>query len=175
MKLAELNEYLQTFAAMGAIVALLAVGYEIRQSNRIATQQTLSNNWSNWLEHAGNSVDSGIAQTIAKSMTAPDELSLEEKIDLDFYLSAWMYAHHHDYLSLLYDSETELSEFILQDIAGEAPSILGSSFARAWFFKNTFWMAEDIVRTVEVAIADYPVGSGLAYYLSIDALAETLR
>ena len=47
MKLSNFNEYLQTTAAIGAIIALLAVGYEIRQSNRIAlSEQELS-----WVGH----------------------------------------------------------------------------------------------------------------------------
>ena len=45
MKLSEFNEYIQTIAALGAIIALFAVGFEIRQSNRMATQQALSDNW----------------------------------------------------------------------------------------------------------------------------------
>jgi hypothetical protein len=175
MKLSDLNEYLQTIAAIGAIIALAAVGYEIRQSNRIATQQQLSNNWSTWVEHAGNSLDSGIAETLAKSMAVPGELSLEEKIDLDFYLSSYFYLNHQNYISLLYDSNSNLAELVLQDMAGDAPLILGSAFARAWFLKNVYWMAPEIVSRVEKALEDHPLGSDLHHYDSIDALAETLR
>ncbi len=175
MKISELNEYLQTLAAFGAIIALITVGYEIRQSNRIATQQALSANWSNWLDHANSSIDSKISSVIAKSLTAEDEMSIEEKVDLDFYLSSWFYLHHHDFISLQYDNEAELTRYILQDIAGEAPTVLSSRFSRAWFSKNKYWMDPEIANAVEEAIASSPVGSGLEYYRDIDALAKKIE
>ncbi len=175
MKISELNEYLQTLAAFGAIIALITVGYEIRQSNRIATQQALSANWSNWLDHANSSIESKVSDVIVKSMTAEDEMSLEDKVDLDFYLSSWFYLHHHDYISLQYDNEVELTKYILQDIAGDAPTVLSSRFSRAWFSKNKYWMDPEIVNAVEEAIAKSPVGSGLKYYRDIDTQAETIE
>ncbi len=44
MKLSDLNEYIQTLAALAAIIALVGVAYEIRNSNRLAIQQATSAN-----------------------------------------------------------------------------------------------------------------------------------
>ncbi len=175
MKLTDLNEYIQTAAAVGAIFALIAVGYEIRESNRIATQQAISSNWSNWIEYAGNTVDAGISTTVAKSMTRPDELTLDEKIDLDSYLQKFIFAYHHDYIVLLYDKDTELPSLILQELAGDVPKMFGSRFSRAWFAENKIWMESNIASVIEQGIKRTTIGSDLDYYDRIDTLAANLE
>ena len=44
MKFSAINEYLQTFATLGAIVGLLTVAYEIQQSNRVAVSENAAGN-----------------------------------------------------------------------------------------------------------------------------------
>ena len=50
MKLSDINEYIQTLAALGAIVALIAVAYEIRQSRDIAIADMFQQRSAMWLE-----------------------------------------------------------------------------------------------------------------------------
>ena len=83
MKISEANEYLQTLAAIGAIVALFAVGYEIRQSNMIALRETLSTNWTNAQTFEQTNMESGIAKARAKAMVDANKLTLEDMINLD--------------------------------------------------------------------------------------------
>jgi hypothetical protein len=180
MKLSDLNEYVQTVAALGAIVALLTVGFEIRESNRIATQSAISTNWSNWIEYSANELETGISNTLAKSMTTPEELTLNEKIDMDAYLSKFIYAYHHDYLVSLYETgevhETgeELSIIILQELAGDVPKMFGSRFSRAWFEENKSWMEPSIAAVIEQTIEHTPIGSDLDYYNRIDTMAAAI-
>ncbi len=56
MKLSQFNDYLQTLATLGAVLGLLLVGYEVRQSNRIASSDLSSAIWSNWIESSTLSI-----------------------------------------------------------------------------------------------------------------------
>jgi hypothetical protein len=180
MKLSNLNDYLQTLATMGAIVGLLLVGYEVRQSNNIAVSQNTSANWTNWLDTANSRIESGLARTIAKSMTRPDELTLEEKVVLGFYFESWIYQYQHDIHSqyFLHDGggDFELSlELTAQEIMGETPKVFGSRFSRAWLEKNREWIHPEFMEVVDAALENAPIGSDLAYWKSIDELAATME
>ena len=175
MKLSDFNEYLQTVAALGAIVALLVVGYEIRESNRIATQQALSSNWSNWIEQSMGDIESGVSRTLAKSRLRPGELTLAEKIDLDFYLTGYLYAWHHDYYVLLWDTEVALSEDILTDLEEDAPLYFDTAFSRAWLQENKSWIDPQLFKAIERGLSGVALGSAVEYYRRIDALAATME
>jgi hypothetical protein len=177
MKLSDLNQYIQTAAAFGALVALLAVGYEIRQSNRIALQEATSANWTNWINFMGYKMETGISETIAKSMQSPEDLTLKEKIDLDSFLQQFVYVYHHDYTVLWWAPDDDFAnvESILQDLAAEVPSIFGSRYSRAWFEENRNWMNPEIADVIEREIAKLSIGSDLDYYDKIDALAATME
>jgi hypothetical protein len=177
MKISDLNEYIQTLAALGAIIALVGVGYEIRQSNRLALQEATSANWTNWIDFMGYKLESGVSETIAKSMINPEALTLRDKIDLDSFLQQWLYVYHHDFTTLVSSPDHEFAnvESILQDLAEEVPSIFGSRYSRAWFQENRPWMISEIADVIEVEIDKHPIGSDLDYYERIDALAATME
>ncbi len=174
MKLSELNEYIQTIAALGAIIALVAVGLEIQQSNRIATQQAISSNWTNWIQTSVGLIEAGVSATRAKSMSNPKDLTLEEKIDLDEYLKAWVYLSEHDYNVLSLDDRSDLIVGVMEEIEEEARNIFGSRFSRAWLQLNRNWMSEEVFDAIQRGLKDVPLGSDLEYYREIDALAATL-
>jgi hypothetical protein len=180
MKLSNLNDYLQTLATMGAIVGLLMVGYEVRQSNYIATSQAASANWTNWVNTKNSQIDSNIARTIAKSMTRPDELSLEEKIELGFYFESWIYLYSHDAVSMFTltnggEGFEMTLEQMIQDIKNEVPMMFGSRFSRAWLQKNSYQIPPEIMEVIDAALEGLPIGSGLAHWQSIDDLAATME
>ncbi|MEH6586172.1 MAG: hypothetical protein V7720_06420 [Halioglobus sp.] len=174
MKLSELNDYIQTIAALGAIIALVAVGFQIQQSNRIATQEAVSNNWSNWIQTSVGLIESGISATRAKSMSNPDDLTLEEKIDLDEYLTVRISLYEHDYNVLSLDDRSRRAVWILEELEEQATVIFGSRFDRAWLEKNSFWMDTEVFDAIQRGLEDAPLGSDLEYYREIDALAATL-
>jgi hypothetical protein len=174
MKLSELNEYIQTIAALGAIIALVAVGLEIRQSNRIATQQALSDNWSIWIEGTIGLIEAGVSTTLAKSMSNPDDLTLEEKIELNQYLEVWVNSYHHNYYVMYFDDRSERAVWILEEIEAAAGSVFGSRFTRAWLQKNRYYLDAEIFDAIQRGLKDLPFGSDLEYYREIDALAEAI-
>ena len=174
MKLSDINHFVQTAAALGALVALLALGYEIRQSNRIALHEATSANWTNWINFMGYKMESRISLTIAKSMKNPVELTLTEKIDLDAYLQQFTYVYHHDYGVLGWGDE-ELAESILVDLQSEVGAAFGNAFSRAWFQENRSWMFPEIADVIEREIKKHPIGSDMDYYERIDSLAANIE
>ena len=179
MKFLAINEYLQTLATLGAIVGLIAVAYEIQQSNRVAISENTAENWSQWISTSTALMESDIAVTRAKAMTTPEELTLAEKIDLDLYLQNWvyLYSHNTDSLYLLGVDTEASSDFtdLFEEISAEAPAIFGSSWSRAWLAENKGWIWPEIFEAIERGLEGVPVGSDLEYYNRIDALAATIE
>jgi hypothetical protein len=107
-------------------------------------------------------------------MTNLDDLTLEEKIDLDLRLQVYVCAFHHDCTVLYWDNSAELAEAVLGGLVGDVPIMFGSRFSRAWLQENKYWMNTDIVAAIERGLKDVPIGSDLEYYRKIDELAATL-
>lgn len=176
MKFSAINEYLQTFATLGAIVGLLTVAYEIQQSNRVAVSENAAGNWSQWISTSTALMESNIAVTLAKAMTSPEELTLAEKIDLDLYLQNWVYLYSHNMdSSLVLGLKFEFAPNFQEEISKGAPSVFGSSWSRAWLVENKYWIDPRIFEAIERGLEGAPVGSELDYYNRIDALAATIE
>ena len=177
MKFLAINEYLQTLATLGAIVGLLAVAYEIQQSNRVALSESAADNWSQWVSTSAALLESDIAEIRAKAMTSPEELTLAEKIDLDLYLENWINLYSHNIGSALFlglASEAAVIE-LTEEISNIAPAIFGSSWSRACLVENKDWIYPNIFEAIERGLEGVPIGSDLDYYNRIDALAATLE
>ena len=174
MKLAQMNDYLQTLATLGALVGLIVVGYEIRQSNVLANQQMASASWTNWTASVWSHIDSDISATIAKSITQPEELTLREKIDLDQYFTAFVYAYAHDTNTFWY-TDREFLNSLLEELTGEAPRVLGGAYGRAWLEENRGWMDDDLYQAIRQGLDGATVGSDQAYYDRIDRRVAEYR
>ena len=175
VKLSDINEYLQTLATLGALVGLLVVGYEVRQSNAIAVADSTSAAWTNWTSTSLSLMESGFSETRAKSMTNPEGLTLPEKIDLDFFLQSWVYSYMLDLEAMYVLGEDEFIPYLYQEAAQEAPRIFGSKFSRGWLQENKYWIAPDLVKAIEESLNDAPIGSDLEYYARIDALGAAIK
>ena len=177
MKFLAINEYLQTLATLGAIVGLLAVAYEIQQSNRVAQSENIADVWGQWISTSTALIESEIAETRAKAMTSPEKLTLAEKIDLDLYLQNWVYLYQHNLGSALFlgiDSESEVA-FLEEEISKEAPRTFGSSWSRAWLVENKYWIYPNVFEAIKRGLEGAPAGSDLDYYNRIDALAANIE
>lgn len=175
MKLSDLNEYIQTVAAFGAILALVAVGYEIRQSNRIAEQQNVSSIYTNLLNFHSSEIEAGISNAVAKATYEPENLTPAEKIDLDSWLTAWIAMAEHDYITqTIGDSPQWVVDGVLGDLAEDSKYYFGNKYSRAWFEENTYWMSDAIIDTVREAIVGYPLGSDADYRQRIDMRMEAM-
>ncbi len=107
-------------------------------------------------------------------MTHPDELTLEERIDLDEYLSVRISLYEHGYNVLMLDDSSCRSMWILEELETAAPVFFGNRFSRAWFEYNQSWMDQEIIDAIRHGLKDVPLGSGLEYFREMDELAATL-
>jgi hypothetical protein len=176
MKLSDLNEYVQTAAAFGAILALVAVGYEIRQSNRIAEQQNISSIYTNLVTFHIAEVETGISSAVAKATYEPENLTPAEKIDLDSWLTAWIALAEHDYITQTVGNSPQwVVDSVLLSLAEDSKYYFGNKYARAWFEENTYWMSEAITKTVREALVNQPLGSDAEYRKRIDRRMEVMN
>jgi hypothetical protein len=175
MKLSELNEYIQTMAGLGALVALMAVGYEIREGNRIASQQAASVSWIQWIESTSSDLESGISGILAKAALSPDELTLEEKMDLDLLLQRRIYVYSHDYFVQVWEADPDAVEETLNEVEADAAVVFGSRFSRAWIRLNVDWITPELFEAIERGLESAPITSGLDYFQSIDEIAAALE
>jgi len=148
MKLSQANEYLQTIATIGAIVGLLIVGYEIRQSNEFATQQTKSQYWTNWMELASNTLSSDIHTVLAKTLQEPESLTLFEQMKVDDYYWSHLSAWSHGVLTYDYTS-SEMEKKILSALELAAPATFLGSYGRTWFEVNKGQLEQPIAEAIE--------------------------
>ncbi len=130
----------------------------------------------NWIESSTALIDSGATTAIAKSMEAPEELTLEDKVNLDLYLQSWTYGYIHDFeASYLLDDSFDQMKYTLMEASIEAPKIFGSRFSRAWLQENSNWIPEPLVEAITRGLKGVPIGSGLAYYKRIDEAAAGIE
>jgi hypothetical protein len=125
VKIAQANEYLQTLATIGAIVGLLVVGYEIRQSNVLATQQTKSQYWTNWVEMSTSFVDTDIYELLVKAEREPKNLALAEQLRLEDYYWSYVTAYSHGVLTMEYTSPETQANILTAITAVAADDFFG--------------------------------------------------
>jgi hypothetical protein len=89
MKKSELNDYLQLAASIGVIIGLVLVGYEIRETNRIAENQAAIDMNSLYGQWTTILTDKDMAELWVKSLQNPDDLSL---VDLTRLRAAYITA-----------------------------------------------------------------------------------
>jgi hypothetical protein len=163
MKLNTINEYLQLGAAFGVIVGLALVVYEIRENTKISFQQEVSGNWSSWVELSMAEVESGISHELAKAMINAEELTLEEKIDLDSWLTAHVSIWMREYEAAFLTGERDVND-ALEDIAQGAYFYFGNEFTRGWYLENKYWIGPEVTRVIDEKLQSTPLGSDIAYF-----------
>jgi hypothetical protein len=175
MKLAEVNEYIQTVAGLGALVALMAVGWEIREGNRIATQQAESVSWIQWIDVASSDLESGVARVAAKAAISPEELTLQDKMELNTLFARAIYLYSHDYYVQVWEANPDGAREVLNEVETDAPITWASNYSRAWIQLNKDWIAPELIEAIERGLENGPGESDLEYFDRLDALAATLE
>jgi hypothetical protein len=178
MKFAQINDYLQTLATVGAIAGLILVAYEVRQSNNFAISEAASWNCSNGLNRQLGLLDAEVAETLAKAMTKQaSELILTEKIVLNLYLWSWVIDWEHKINRVLLLG-IDVHEGIagLQKIAADAaPFTFGTAFARAWLEVNRDAIEPDLLNAIDQGLENAPLRASRDYYQRIDDIAASLE
>jgi hypothetical protein len=165
MKLSEINDYIQTLATIGAIFGLVFVGLELQLSNRIAARQTSADANALWQSHFNSIRESGLRKTLAKAMLHPDELTLDELLELDAYYGDWVGLHmaNIEGIELLIGADNPDIEKRLAVVEGSAPYVFDSRFGRAWVDENDDWIPAAILEAIEKGLENQPHDTQLKY------------
>jgi hypothetical protein len=86
MQLDKLNQWLLLISQLGILMGLILVGYQIQQTTELAKIQLFSDITSSRIDMAGATLGENPAPTIAKSLTEPEALTLEELYVMDAFL-----------------------------------------------------------------------------------------
>jgi len=170
VKLSQANEYLQTLAIIGAIVGLMVLGYEFRQSNELATQQTKSQFWTNWVELSTGMLGTDIHSVLAKAVRDPGSLTLPEQMKMDDYFWSHLSGYSHGILSMEYTSSTTKAR-MLSVLEAAAPIVFAGSYGRAWFEVNKSGLEAPIVDAIRRGFEASSPDEALDYYKHIMAKA----
>ena len=158
MRGTRINEWLQVLASVGVLVGLLLVAYEIRESNRVATSESVRGIEDCFIIVSVSEYETNISELIVKSVEKPGQLLASEKLRLNAYLSTvigcynrWQNMHRLGVSG--WDG--------LDDLRGVAHLYFGSAFGRAWFEENKSWIKPDMVKVIETELATTPVRTEL--------------
>jgi hypothetical protein len=177
MKLSQINDYIQTLATIGAIAGLVLVAYEIRQSSRIAVAESVSTSLIAQSEGIMASIDSGVTGTLMKSITNPEDLTMKEKMDLNFYLGGMMLRIGNEYTQILtlgVDVEESLN-YYYQTLESYASSYFPGRWARAWFHETKNNMDSQLAAAITRGLEKTHPNSELEIYKRIDERAAAME
>jgi len=96
MNYTKLNDWLQIAAALGVIVGLGLVAYELRLSNRIGWEQASADALDRWDNVSEMSLLPGMAELFLRAHQG-EELSREEAIFMNAYIDTGLSTILHDY------------------------------------------------------------------------------
>lgn len=145
MKLSEINEYAQTVATIFAIAGIVFVGIQVQQSNRFADADFIAEFYDTQLTMINAAIDSDIYATVAKSIEAPTQLSLEELFELNAYFLAKL-----TQMSKILDAGAALGiltekerDYQLNNFKLAAKDIFPGEFARTWVTNESRFLTPD--------------------------------
>jgi len=154
LQTSKINEWLQILASLGVLAGLLLVAYEIRDSNRLATSESVQALDSCFVNISRSEYETNIAEAIVKSFEDPTQLSAAEKLQLNGWLTASIscYVDWQNMYQLgvaRYDG--------IEDLRPWVAIYMSSQFGRAWFDENKFWMYPDMASAIESELAAIPI------------------
>lgn len=177
MTLSKLNDYIQTLATIGAIAGLLLVAYEIRQSTRIALAESYRDGSLAFADMLLSGLESGISGPIATAATHPETLTLEQKVEINFWLRTHVVIIDNEYsqiLALGVDVEKELRAYdkVVEKIAQE---LFSSAWARAWFYEEESRLPPQTASAIRRALEKTPLNRRIDNFKRIDERAATIQ
>ena len=86
MNMDKANQWLMVFSHLGILAGLILVGIQIKQDNELTRVQIFSETTSSRIQMHESLMGDNPAPTVMKSLTAPENLTLEEIRVMDAYL-----------------------------------------------------------------------------------------
>jgi len=129
------NRWKDAFELLGlvAIVAsLIFVGMEIQQERDLARSDLAAQSFENTAAFHMTLSSPDFAKTYAKALQSPNDLTIEEKVQVDGYLRAFVALIRRE----CYLAAREIFAECSGIIQGIGPSVFGNKYAQAWWKLN---------------------------------------
>ena len=134
MDIVRTSEWLQGIAAVGVLIGLLLVAYELRQQHELARAQLGSETLAGFQDIAQALRDPDTVRIYAKAINDPESLTFEEQIVLDGLFTEIVYTYivRQNYLFLrdVFDGTPERFKAIVGEL------ILSNEYGRAWWAEH---------------------------------------
>ena len=154
MQDSKISDWLQIIASLSVFVGLLLVAVEIRESNRVATSESVAELNHAWIEIQLVGAESDLFEVLAKSYEDPYGLSTEEMMRLE----SWFEAQISQYEWWLRAYELGTAQFDPRPIfADNAEFYFGSPFGRAYFEFARTWVRPDLIDAADAALTGRPL------------------
>lgn len=153
MQDSKISEWLQIIAALGVLVGLLLVAYEIRESNRVSISEGSRSVAENFRQLSISEYETDIHDLLAKSIENPEELSTAEFMRLNSYFTAIVQTF--GIWEGSYNLGTARQDGI-EALKENANFYFGSKFGRAWFDENKDWIRPEIADAISTGLDATP-------------------
>lgn len=87
MNVDKLNDWLQLIAAIGVLIGLLLVAYELRQEHELVRAQLVSETFAATQELRSSFQNPNVTRACVTAYTSPETLTIEEQVILDEYFA----------------------------------------------------------------------------------------
>lgn len=148
-----ISDWIQIAASLGVFAGLLLVAFEIRESNRVATSESIGAITQSWMELQLVGAESDISGILAKSYEDPYNLSNEEIMRLWYWYESvvsiyewWLRAYELD--TVEFDPIPNFAVF--------AADNLGSPVGRAYLEYARSWGRPELIDAANVALENRP-------------------
>ncbi len=152
-----LKDALELLGLVAIVASLVFVGLEIQQERDLARSDLAAQSFENTAEFHLTISNPGFAKTYAKALENPNDLTIEEKLQLDGYLRAFVALIRRECYLTAREVFVECSGIV----QGIGPSVFGNRFAQAWWQLNKPEVGLYFPAEVGLAITSFDPDSNL--------------
>ena len=160
METSRTNEIINVIAALGVIVGLAFVAYELRQTNKIAYENANSEISDKLMSFYAFLAEPGISEVLVKAQEGTSELTRVEASRFSQILASWVEVQY-------YGTVLQLSGRTDEDWLGHtergAHAYFGNRHGRAWWDEAKIGYPRELVNAVERGLANSDSGKRLEF------------
>ena len=148
----KLGQWLQVGANIGILAGLILVSLQIQQQAEITTASMYSEHMSSWISVDQSLQSENFAETLAKSLSRPEELTDAEILEINGYL--WSNLDQLNRRAALLDMGV-FGMSLDEELASSIQMMFGNRFAQAWWAESRQGWNPAVVAAVDRAIAGH--------------------
>ena len=155
------RDWLQIFTNLAVVIGIGILIYEINQNKQLVDAQLSYDTWTMYHGELVAMMGETPERSLAKLLTSPDDLSQEDIIVLDKYLTA-QFARWRMLQGLQLTGE--FGRDWTPAVARDSVRFLNSPFGRQWWEQNRVSANPEMRSVIDTALGDPPVANYIDYY-----------